>query len=224
VLEVTQGGDERAATEVLEALPCGAKSSIKAAVIDIWEPYINAIEKVLPDSNIIHDKFHIAKHMNEAVDKVRKAENRILLKEGDCTLKGTKYLWLTNSANLREAQKDAFCRLKREKLKTGRTQSWKETFSSFWEYTYRKSALNFFKRWYFWATHSRLKPMIAVAKMLAKHIDNILTYLKHRVTNAVSEGINSKIQQIKSVARGFRNFGNYRTAILFYCGRLDMYP
>ena len=66
--------------------------------------------------------------------------------------------------------------------------------------------------------------MIAVAKMLAKHIDNILTYLKHRVTNAVSEGINSKIQQIKSVARGFRNFGNYRTAILFYCGRLDMYP
>jgi len=200
VLEVTRGRDEKAATDVLEALPCKVKPSIKAVVIDMWEPYINAIGKVLPDSDIVHDKFHIAKHMNEVVDKVRKAENRMLLKGGDYTLRGTKYLWLTNSANLRKAQRDAFCRLKREKLQTGRAQSWKETL----------------------ATHSRLKSMIAVAKMLAKHIDNILTYLKHRVTNAVSKGINSKIQQIKSVTHALRNFDNYRTAILFYCGKLDM--
>ncbi|MBC7533295.1 MAG: transposase [Oligoflexus sp.] len=82
----------------------------------------------------------------------------------------------------------------------------------------------FFDEWYWWATHSRLDPMIKVAKMLKRHLDNILTYLTHRITNATAEGFNSKIQSIKSAARGFRNFSNYRIAILFHCGRLQLHP
>jgi transposase len=66
--------------------------------------------------------------------------------------------------------------------------------------------------------------MIAVAHILKRHLENLLTYLKHRITNAVTEGLNSKIQSIKSAARGFRNFQNYRTRILFFCGKLDLYP
>ena len=66
--------------------------------------------------------------------------------------------------------------------------------------------------------------MIAVARMLQRHLENLLTYLKHRITNAVTEGLNSKIQSIKSAARGFRNFKNYRTRILFFCGKLNLYP
>ena len=73
------------------------------------------------------------------------------------------------------------------------------------------------------ATHSQLKPIVEAAKMIKRHLDNILTYLKHRITNAVAEGLNSKIQQIKSAA-GFRNFENYKIAILFFCGKLNMYP
>jgi transposase len=60
--------------------------------------------------------------------------------------------------------------------------------------------------------------------MLKRHIENILTYIKHRITNAFAEGINSRIQHIKATARGFRNFNNYRISILFYCGRLNLYP
>ena len=66
--------------------------------------------------------------------------------------------------------------------------------------------------------------MIAVARMLQRHLENLLTYLKHRITNAVTEGLNSKIQSLKSAARGFRNFQNYRTRILFFCGKLDLHP
>ena len=66
--------------------------------------------------------------------------------------------------------------------------------------------------------------MIAVARMLQRHLENLLTYLKHHITNAVTEGLNSKIQSLKSAARGFRNFKNYRTRILFFCGKLDLYP
>jgi transposase len=76
----------------------------------------------------------------------------------------------------------------------GRAWTLKEMFSNLWEYTYEKAAKNFFKKWYWWATHSRLKPIADVGKILKRHLDNILTYLKHRITNAVSEGLNSKIQ------------------------------
>ena len=60
--------------------------------------------------------------------------------------------------------------------------------------------------------------------MLANHLPGLLSYIKHRVTNAVTEGFNSKIQMIKSCARGFRSFGNYRIAILFHCGKLELHP
>ena len=66
--------------------------------------------------------------------------------------------------------------------------------------------------------------MKKIARMLKKHLGNILTWWKHRITNAVSEGLNSKIQSVKSAARGFHSFESYRTRILFFCGKLDMKP
>ena len=65
---------------------------------------------------------------------------------------------------------------------------------------------------------------MAAAQMLKRHLENLLAYLKHHITNAVTEGLNPKIQSLKSAARGFRNFKNYRTPILFFCGKLDLYP
>jgi transposase len=82
----------------------------------------------------------------------------------------------------------------------------------------------YFKSWYFWATHSRLDPMVKAAKTLKSHIANILTYAKHKVTNAIGESINSKIEKMKRLACGYRNRGHYRTAILFHCGGLYLYP
>lgn len=224
VIEVGKGRDKESVVAILAALPTEQKQSITAAVVDMWEAYIGAVETTLPDADIVHDKFHIVKHLGEAVDRVRKSENRVLVKEGETLLKGTKYVWLTSPTHWTPSQKETFRNLKQERLKTGRAWSIKEMFSSFWDYTYPKSAMTFFKKWYFWATHSRLKPMIAVARMLKRHLPHIITYLKHHVTNAVAEGINSKVQQIKSAARGFRSFDNFRVAILFYCGKLDMYP
>ena len=178
----------------------------------------------MPNSDIVHDKFHISKHLGKAVDKVRYKENKMLIKEEIDFLKGTKYLWLKKKDNWTEGERNKFQELKNEQLDVGRAWSIKELFTKFWAYNYKTSARKFFKRWYFWATHSRLKPIIEVAKMIKEHLSNILTYLKHRITNAVAEGLNSKIQQIKATARGFRNFDNYRIAILFHCGKLSLYP
>ena len=93
-----------------------------------------------------------------------------------------------------------------------------------WYYSDEGSARKFFKQGYGWASRSRLQPMKKVAKMLQRHFENIITYLRHPITNAVTEGLNSKIQAIKANARGFRSFLNYRTRILFFCGKLDLYP
>ena len=80
------------------------------------------------------------------------------------------------------------------------------------------------KRWYFWATHSRLTPVIETARIIQRHLPNVMTFFAHRITNAVTEGLNSKIQTIKKMAYGFRNREHFKTAIYFYCGGLDLYP
>ncbi|HSB51449.1 MAG TPA: ISL3 family transposase [Dissulfurispiraceae bacterium] len=224
VVDVARDRKEESLAELLRRMPGEQRQGIVAVAIGMWEPYISVVEELLPEADIVHDKFHIAKYLGEAVDKVRKSEHKGLTKEGTETLKGTKYLWLTNPKNWSEEQKQRFKDLKDKGLKVGRAWAIKELFSDLWEYVYEKSARNFFRKWYWWATHARLRPIAEVARKLKRHLDNILTYLKHRITNAVAEGLNSKIQQVKSAARGFRNFENYRIAILFFCGKLDMYP
>ena len=88
-------------------------------------------------------------------------------------------------------------------LKTGRAWAIKESLRDLWAYRRKGWALRHWKRWYFWATHSRLKPVIEVARMIERHLDNVLTYFDHRITNATSEGLNSKIQTVKKTPMGF---------------------
>ena len=107
-------------------------------------------------------------------------------------------------------QAQEFAALKDLHLKVARAWAAKELFSKFWAYQHEGWARRFFKDWFGWVSRSRLKPMVAVAQLLKRHLPNLLTYLKHHITNAVTEGLNSKIQSLKSAARGFRNFHTNR--------------
>ena len=109
-------------------------------------------------------------------------------------------------------------------MKVSRAWAIREAFAPFWNYHYTGPARKFFDRGYFWATHSRLLPIIQAAKTLKRHLPGLLAYTKHRITNATAEGTNGKIQLLKANARGYRNFAQYRIAILFHCGGLDLYP
>lgn len=174
-------------------------AGIQAVAMDMWEPFISSTRENLPraSSKIVFDRFHIMKHMTEAVDAVRKAEHRCLLAEGDETLKRTKYLWLFSEENLPERYEEWFARLKTLKLKTGRAWAIKESLRDLWTYQRKGWARRFWEEWYYWATHSRLPPVVKVARMLHSHLDSVLTYFDHRLTNAASEGLNSKIQTVK---------------------------
>jgi transposase len=224
VLEVTEGRDEAAADKLWENVPVEQREQIEAAAVDMWPAFANSVKSHAPQAEIVHDKFHISKHLNEAVNQVRRQEHKQLRNQGDERLKGSKQLWLFNPENLSDEQWLEFEPLKRQELKTARAWAIKEQFRWLWEYRYAANARKFFAQWYGWAARSQLQPIIKVAKMLKRHLECILTYFRHSITNAISEGFNSRIQTIKNNARGFRAFDNFRTRILFYCGKLDLLP
>ena len=224
VLDVVEERTAEAAGQLWDTLSPEQKQAVEAVAVDMWEPFIQTIQTQLPEADIVHDKFHVSSYLGEAVDKVRRQEHKELLAQGDETLKGTRQLWLYNPQNFSPEQAEEFSALKDLQLKVARAWAAKELFSKFWEYQEEGWARRFFKDWFGWVSRSRLKPVVEVAQMLKRHLDNLLTYLKHHITNAVTEGLNSKIQSLKSAARGFRNFQNYRIRILFFCGKLNLYP
>lgn len=205
-------------TEELEA--------VKVVAMDMWDPFIMATKKYVPgaEKKIVFDHFHVTRTVTEAVDQVRRQEHKALMKGGEERLKGTRHLWLANVENVPEWRQAEFQAVRGAELKTGRAWAIKESLRRFWRYGYAKNARRYFRRWYFWATHSRLAPIIKAAKTLHRHLPNILTYFKHYLSNATAEGINSKIEMVKQMACGFRNRAHYRTAIYFHCGGLDLYP
>lgn len=202
------------------------RSGIEAIAMDMWEPYRKTVRAYVPeaDAKIVFDKFHVMRHVIEAVDQVRRQEHRELRKRGDRRLTNTKFLWLKNPAHLSDAMRAELNRLRRSTLKAARAWALKESFNQIWQYRSIPAARAFFHRWQQWAKRSRLKPMIQVAGLIARHLENILTYLTHRITNAATEGLNAKIQWIKYSSRGFRDRERFKLAILFHCGGLDLEP
>ena len=163
------------------------------------------------------------KLMNEAVDKVRKQEHKRLMDEGNPMLTGTKFLWLYGQERLPAWHWQWFANLRSAGLKTARAWAIKEMLRGLWKYKSRAWAEKFWKRWYFWATHSRLEPVKKIAYTLKSFLYGVLSYCKHRITNAMTEGINSKIETLWKSACGFRNKKRFRTVILFHLGGLELY-
>ncbi len=200
--------------------------SIEAVAMDMWDPYVNSVRSHVEEAGkkIVFDKFHIAKHLGEAVDKVRRRENKTLRAAGDDRLVGTRYDWLRHPAGMEPEDRRQFAELRNSGLKTARAWALKEAMMAFFSYTYERPARKHFRWWFNWAVRSRLGPMKETARMLHRRFANIVTYLKHRLTNAASESINAKVQWVKYTARGFRNKQNFIDAIYFHCGGLNLAP
>lgn len=225
VLEVVEDRTEKSAKSLFNnGLTTNQRAKVEAIALDMWPAYANAAKALLPSAAIVHDRFHISQHLNAAVDLVRKQENRELCKNGDFSLSGTKYMWLANEENIHERFAETFPKLRNSNLKVARAWAIKEQFRAFWSCQNKEQAEMYFNRWYSWAVKSQLTPIKKKAMMIKRHLDNILTYFKYPISNAVAEGLNSKIQTVKANARGFRSFSGFRNSILFYCGRLNMAP
>jgi transposase len=225
-------GDDRTAATLasyFESLSIEERLAIEAIAMDMWDPYRRTVRDYVPDGDlkIVFDKFHVMRHVIEAMDQVRRREQRELRARGDRRLTGTKFLWLKTKmgrADFTAASRRQFRQLRASTLKSARAWALKEAFRHIWDYRSIDAARAFFDRWQAWAVRSRLKPMIHVAGVIRRHLENVLNYITHRITNAVTEGLNAKIQWIKYSSRGFRDRERFKLAIYFHCGGLDLDP
>jgi len=226
VLYVAEDREEKSLDGFWPTLSSNQLEQIEAVAIDMWDAYLNSLRKHLPDaeSKIVFDKFHIAQHLSDGVDRVRRKENKELIAEGDRRLRGTRFQWLQNPANMDWHTAGSFNQLKRSQLKSARAWALKQAAMVLFNYRSESWAYRHFHWWHGWAMRSRLEPMKKVARMMKRRLVNIITYLRHRITNAGSESINAKLQWVKYTARGYRNKQNFIDAIYFHCGGLDMSP
>ena len=182
---------------------------------DMSPAFIQGARDYFVNACITFDKFHVMKIINEAVDQVRREEQK-----SNPALKNSRFIWLKNAENLTEKQKIQFDSLSRQNLKTARAYHIKLNFQEFWNQS-AQNAEAYLKRWCFWAAHSRLEPMIKAANTIKKHSKGILRWFESGLTNGILEGINSMIQLAKKRARGFSNDYNYITMIFLTAGKLD---
>jgi transposase len=192
-------------------------AQIEQACCDMAPPYILGLETWLPQAAITFDRYHVMALINYAIDEVRRQEAREV--EG---LKATRYLWLRNPENLSAGQRRQLRSLKRLDLKTARAYHLKLALQRFWSFSYVASAAKYLRRWYRWATHSRLEPMIRAAKAIKRHWRGVLAFIESRITNGIVEGLTSKIKTALKRAYGFKSFLYYRTIIYLVAGKLPL--
>lgn len=213
-----------------ESRPIEERRGLRAIVMDMWDPYIAATRECVPHglSKIVFDRYHVVAHLTAAVSDVRKAEQRELQYAGEVAraaqLKGKRFVLVRGKARRTEEDEAEIQALRRAGYKVGRAWSIKEAANAIWQCSSAKAALREFTKWYSWAIRSRLAPIKRAARTMKRYLYGILKYARHPFTNARTEGMNSKIQLIKHKARGYRNRENFRTAILFHCGNLNMDP
>ncbi len=226
ILFIGEGRKESTLDRFWESLSPSELEAVESVSMDMWKPFMNSTQRYVFDasSKIVHDRFHVVKHLNEAVNKVRKQENAHLLKEGDNRLKGTKYHWLWGIENRTERIKQDWERLKLTNLETGRAWALKEQMRFFWELEGIEDGRVYLKNWLNWASRSKLGPIERVGKMLKKRTQQLLNYFKTRVSNGPIEGLNGKIRALVKKAYGHRNTDRLKTDIFFHMGTLSLYP
>ena len=195
----------------------GKPDKVLDVCCDMSPAFIKGVEDNFPQAAITFDKFHVMKIVNQAVDQVRRKEQL-----DNKYLKNTRYIWLKNPNNLTVNQNNKLESLSKMNLKTAKAYNIKLSLQEFWSIQDVNAAEAYLKRWYFWATHSRLEPIKEVAYTIKRHWAGIIEYIKSRINNGILEGINSLIQATKSKARGYRNVNNLITIVYLTCGKLKI--
>ena len=197
---------------------------IQAISMDMWTPYLDVVREQAPQATVCFDRFHVVRHLNEAVDEVRRALVRKLAGPEKALIKGTRFVLLKNPWNLTPKQKQSLTALVRANSPLARAWYLKEDFQRFWDYVSEGWAEKHLDKWLWWASHSRLAPFQEFARMIRKHRAGILAWTKLRITNGALEGMNNKVKLVSHRSYGFRNDDRYIEAIYHNCGDLPLPP
>jgi len=197
-------------------------ATLRAICCDMWHPYLEVIREVAPHVTIVFDKFHLVRHLLNAVNEVRKAEARALRKTHPELLTGTRYLWLKNPWNLTDPQRQRLGFLERLNLKVNRAYLLKEAFRRLWSYATRGWAQRYWRKWFWWATHSRLKPLRDFAWLLRRHEDGVLAWFDVPLNNGATEAMNNNAKAVSHRAHGYRTGPTFTLSLLHCLGNLPL--
>jgi len=202
-LHISDGKDHKTVVDFVRVLEekQGDRQQIKHVSCDMSPAFIKGVKENLPTAEITFDKFHILKIINEGVDKVRREESKT-----NPLLKGNRYLFLKNEENLTKKQVKIKQELSLSKvnLKSMRALHMREAFQQIYQADSITQFETLLDKWYYWATHSQLSPMITVAKTIKRHWDGILKWKESQINNGILEGLNSVLQAAKRKARGYK--------------------
>jgi transposase len=196
--------------------------TLRVVCMDMWAAYANLVREYAPNAQILFDRFHIVKHLNEAVDGVRLELWRKLTGKERTGFKGTRWLLLKNPWNLNDNQKERLSTLVRWNSPLVRAWYLKEVFQLFWNYKQPWRAEQHLTKWIRAAMRSKLEPFKKFARMLRSHLDGILPWTKIRLSNGAVEGMNNKIKSISHRSFGFRTAENFIANIYHCCARLPL--
>ncbi len=190
---------------------------IRHFCLDMWPAYLKGLEEHFSQSQLVFDRYHLMAKANSAVDMVRRQEAKEHVE-----LKKTRYIWLKRKYKLSKEEETKLASLKRLNLKTARAHAIIESLREIWDATDKSEARFLLKKWYFWATHSRLEPIKEFAKTVRNHWEGILNVFDCYITNGIIEGLNNKIKTAMKRAYGFKTFEYLRTIIFLVAGKLAL--
>jgi len=195
----------------------GDPEQIEELCMDLSPAYLKGAREVFPEAEVTLDRFHISKLLNEAVDQVRREEQK-----EQPELKRTRYLWLRNPQDLRSRDAEWLAQLLPDEvgLRTAQAYRIKLAFQEFWRMPVGAAQL-YLHRWHRMAVGSGLDPMVRVAKTLLQHQQGLLNWFWSRISNGLLEGISSLVQAAKAKARGYRSLRNLITMIYLLTGKLE---
>lgn len=204
------GGEGRTAADLdrfFAELGPNKSTRIELAVMDMWKPFRNSVSRHLPDARIVFDKFHVMRHLNEALDDVRRSEYRRLADKERRYIKGHRDVLLSRRENLSLDGRKALKKLLAANKRLNTAYLLKESFGQLWDYRSERGARTFFERWQDALKWQRLKPYRKFARMIERHWDGIASYCHpdNKVRLGMVEGLNNKIRVLQRRAYGYRD-------------------
>ena len=189
---------------------------IRLAVMDMWKAFRNSTHQHAPQAAILFDKFHVMKHLGEALDKIRKAEYARLTGKQRGFIKGQKYTLLSHPQNLTGTARKNLKLLLAANKRLNTAYLLKESFGQLWDYNREAWARKFFDNWRSSLKWQRLKPYEKFAAMIERHWDGLAAYCKpeNKVSLGFVEGLNNKIRVMQRRAYGLRDEEYLRLKVL----------
>ena len=222
VIWVGLGRKKETLDEFFREIGVEKQRKIMAVVVDMWDPYIASIKEHCPKADIIIDKFHVVKKINEALDTIRKQEFQKADEEERKNMKRKRFIMLRRKKDLKRRQKEDLKELMENNELLYQSYLLKEQISDIFDEENYDKALNRLEKWFENVSESQINPFLKVAKTIKRYYYGICNYFMYGFTNAQSEGFNTKINVVRRKAYGFWDLDYFMLKIFQACGIMKL--